>query len=362
VQDPKITGGSSRRGNEADMADYTYEAEASGGPVSAGPLVNLIGAALSLTLIAGIGVWGYKLVLRDVSGVPVVRAMEGPMRIAPDDPGGELAQHRGLAVNAVAAEGGAAPPEDRLMLAPPPVDLAPEDLAVTPEVPGGSPQDAAVSAVSGMIAAAVAVPRSPAEDVVAAEPAPVDPDAPLSQEDILALADRIAAGVSPLSAQDIADLPEVVMTIDGTPVRESLSLGGASVIPASVPGVARSLRPQSRPLRLSSIESIAAETVVPVQAPAATPSVDPRSFAAGTALVQLGAFDSEAMAAAEWAALAARFGALMGGRPMVIQPAETGGRNFWRLRAGGFDDLAEARRFCAALVAEDAVCIPVSVR
>ena len=46
-------------------------------------MANLAGAAVSLALIVGIGIWGYKLIMRDVSGVPVVRAAEGPMRIQP---------------------------------------------------------------------------------------------------------------------------------------------------------------------------------------------------------------------------------------------------------------------------------------
>ena len=50
--------------------------------------LNWVGAILSLGLIAGLGYWAYQLVVRDVTGVPVVRAMEGPMRIAPEDPGG----------------------------------------------------------------------------------------------------------------------------------------------------------------------------------------------------------------------------------------------------------------------------------
>ena len=68
-------------------------------------LTNFAGAALSLALIIGVGVWGYKLVVRDVSGIPVVRAMEGDMRVAPENPGGEIAPHAGLAVNEVAALG-----------------------------------------------------------------------------------------------------------------------------------------------------------------------------------------------------------------------------------------------------------------
>ncbi len=56
--------------------------------------------------------------MRDVSGIPVVRAMEGDMRVLPDNPGGGVAAHTGLSVNEVAAMGEAGGPEDRLVLAP----------------------------------------------------------------------------------------------------------------------------------------------------------------------------------------------------------------------------------------------------
>ena len=46
----------------------------------------------------------------------------------------------------------------------------------------------------------------------------------------------------------------------------------------------------------------------------------------------------------------------------VIEKATSGGRTFYRLRAEGFADLPDARRFCAALVAEKADCIPVVTR
>ena len=71
-----------------------------------GTITNWAGAAVSLALIVGIGVWGYKMLARDVSGVPVVRAASGkPMRVQPEDPGGSPAMHQGLAVNRVAADG-----------------------------------------------------------------------------------------------------------------------------------------------------------------------------------------------------------------------------------------------------------------
>ena len=83
---------------------------------------------------------------------------------------------------------------------------------------------------------------------------------------------------------------------------------------------------------------------------------------AGTRLVQLGAFDNEDQARGEWDRLAARFGDLMVGKSRVVQSAQSGGRTFYRLRAHGFDGEDDARRFCSALVAENAECIPVALR
>src|SRR6056297_390373 len=100
---------------------------------SVGNLVTMLGAALSLALAVGVGVWGYKILMRDVTGVPVIRAMQGEMRVTPDNPGGEIAAHTGLSVNAVPAEGGAAAPEARLVLAPVAAQLRDEDLAVAPD-------------------------------------------------------------------------------------------------------------------------------------------------------------------------------------------------------------------------------------
>ncbi|MFN3575954.1 MAG: SPOR domain-containing protein, partial [Tabrizicola sp.] len=92
-------------------------------------VLNIAGAVTSLALVIGLGVWGYRLAVRDVNGVPVIQAMEGPMRIAPADPGGAIADHQGLAVNELAETGVASPPPERLVLAPRPMELQPEDAA-----------------------------------------------------------------------------------------------------------------------------------------------------------------------------------------------------------------------------------------
>src|SRR3989338_11619198 len=87
-------------------------------------VVNLAGAVCSLALIAGLGIWGDKLAVRDVTGIPVIRALEGALRIAAENPGGEVADNQGLSVNAVAAAGTALPPPPKPGPAPRPGRVA----------------------------------------------------------------------------------------------------------------------------------------------------------------------------------------------------------------------------------------------
>ena len=93
-----------------------------------------------------------------------------------------------------------------------------------------------------------------------------------------------------------------------------------------------------------------------------TGEVTTAAIPVGTKLVQLGAFDSADIAATEWVRMTARFPDFFAGKEQVIQQANSGGRTFFRLRATGFSDLSDARRFCAAMSAEGAACIPVVVR
>jgi hypothetical protein len=79
-------------------------------------------------------------------------------------------------------------------------------------------------------------------------------------------------------------------------------------------------------------------------------------------LVQLGAFDNQDEARQEWLRLTGTFTDLMGGKSLVIQPAQSGGKTFFRLRAHGFTTDDDTRRFCTAMLAENATCIPVVQR
>lgn len=271
-------------------------------------LASVAGALVSLGMIVGMVVWGYQLAARDVTGVPVIRALEGPMRVAPDEPGGKQAAFQGLSVNDVAAEGVAATAPERVILAPPPVTL---DLAAVEMPP------------SDMSLVRAAVPLDPGQGPEDAAPAP----------------DRTAAAAPSQP-------------------------GSARVVPPDVPGVARSPVPPPRPadsIALSAGGQNGGQAGAP-QSAAGRTEIDPDSIAPGTRLVQLGAFEDAKTARSEWQELAGRFAAHFESRDMVIQQAENGGRVFYRLRAHGFADESEARRFCAVLLADQAPCIPVLVR
>ncbi|WP_424967609.1 SPOR domain-containing protein [Dinoroseobacter sp. S375] len=278
-----------------------------------GPLVTSMGAVASLALVAGLGMWGYDLAMRDVAGVPVIRALEGPMRVQPDDPGGRQAEHQGLAVNAVQAEGVAEAPPNQIILAPSPIDLS----TATPAIPEGQ----AVAA--------------PAIDV--AQPAGEEaPEAPAANTTGLAVDNLIRDLVAEEEANRL------------------------QIVPASQPGVARSPRPTARPAAMAFASRAGAGVdFTAISAPLPASFVEPETIALGTRMVQFGAFDDDATARSEWDRISGQFADYLVGKAPVIQQAERAGQVFYRLRATGFEDLADARQFCSLFLAENMACIPV---
>lgn len=321
------------------MAEYTQAPQRGFAPhahpeyavAAASPLgqfTNVMGAVVSLALVVGVGVWGYKLLVRDVSGIPVVRATDGDMRVRPEEPGGEFARHQGLSVNSVAAVGAADGRAEQLRLAPEPIALTEEDQPASE------------------------IAEMPADDSDASQgPAPAASDVAEALESGLvdSLVAQLTQGVAPLDP----------LEAESAPVLASLEVANAGDV-RSTGGLRASLRPSLRPGRAG--RTVSVPPAVSNAAPAATTELDAASLPVGTRLVQLGAFDTPEIARAQWGALNARFAPFMEGKSRVVMQAESGGRTFYRLRAAGFSDIADARRFCSALVAESVDCIPVVTR
>ena len=283
-----------------------------------GSVANWIGALVSLALVIGVSLWAYRLVVRDVSGVPVIKASAEPMRVAPQNPGGTAALNQGLSVNQVVEAGDDTQPEF-VTLAPRPVALGDDDIPT-----------AQIEPVS---TAVIAAPSRKAATV-----------------DIQTLADQIAVEVAPLN--DELDTSEIVR-LDSSSIENALKQA-LSEPQTSVEFV--SLRPKKRPDRLQR------DVAVPSGELAALRELAPDQIPVGTALVQLGAFASPEIAHSEWRRLSGKFSSFMAGRELVIQRAVNGGRIFYRLRAAGFSDLSDARRFCSTLKAAETDCVPVVTR
>jgi len=264
-----------------------------------------------LALMVGGGVWAWQMMQRDVSGVPVVRALEGPLRVAPANPGGTQAAHQGLSVNELAADGTSGLPEE-IVLAPSPLDLT-DDLAR----PAG---DRAVQDTEEML-------------IEVGFPAPGDDTA------------QNAGG---------AALGFV------TPNRSAVTRSPRPV--TRDPQLARPVAPATVDSSDMALAAAVANSVAADLSRSGGVDVDPASIGPGTRLVQLGAYDTVAEARSAWDGLVQRFSPLLDDRGRVIEAAHSGGSVFYRLRAHGFSDERDARRFCAALIDQRLDCIPVLIR
>ena len=278
--------------------------------------INWFGAILSVALITALGVWGYRLATQDISDIPVIRAVEGPMRVAPEDPGGKQAEHQGLAVNLVAAGGGVEDPADRLVLAPEPADLTDEDLPRS-RIDQAAPEPQSQPSDSGNL-----------EN---------QPDMAVSQE----LAQESTEAGLPSSEDELAEEQE-------------------EASPDSENGLTRSPFPSPRPSGDLAAQSIALAVARSHLGQSA--EVEPSGIPAGTPLVQLGAYDSSETARSEWVRLKSQFPDFLRGRNWFVEETVSGGQSFFRLRATGFDSLDDSKRFCSLIFAEGQECIAVEMR
>ncbi|RNF35531.1 SPOR domain-containing protein [Paracoccus methylarcula] len=337
-------------------------------------LTHYLGALASVALMIGLMVWGWQLVSRDVSGVPVIHALQGAARTTPEDPGGELTSYTGYAVNDV-AEGTESAPIDQVAIAPAVAGLTDDDVAM------------------GEFGLAAREPSQQSDVPLSFDGEPV---APLSDSERQAQAEAEAAAAAEhaaaenaVASAEIVDAPasegpvnEVVTDENGVPAQAAAitaALAEAQAV-ADSGTLASSSRPARRPRTVSApapspaaSESTAtgqAASTAVADAPAARPAEaapaaresEPVKVASGGPVVQIGAFDSDAIAKSEWNRLSGKFGSLFSGKGQVIQQHQSNGRTFWRLRVAGFDSGSDAQSFCAAMKAGGTDCIALATQ
>lgn len=206
-------------------------------------------------------------------------------------------------------------------------------LRVKPANPGGLQVDGAndplVSGGAEAKQSAAPLPETPAPQALKAEQQAVTPPAP-------------------------PPAPPVAVVQEATPT--------PPIAPASPPVARAEVAPQPLPPQPPPRPRATAAVVKPPAPLVSTPSLlasaaTSRSApASNAALVQLAALDSETAAMSEWQRLSHKYPDLLGGRRPTIMKTEHGGKTFWRLRTGGFGDVAQATVFCERVKAKGGGC------
>ncbi|MCQ8277934.1 SPOR domain-containing protein [Acetobacteraceae bacterium KSS8] len=151
-----------------------------------------------------------------------------------------------------------------------------------------------------------------------------------------------------------ADRPAAPPVAAGAPASRAQAMTAPAPAAAPVPASAPSPLPAPLPAPVPA--------TLPAPEPAAPPAADharPGASDSGASeagasapatsgryAVQLAAVDSEAAARAEWSRLSHRAPALFAGHGPVIATASRDGKQFFRLRTGGFASIADATSFC----------------
>lgn len=249
-------------------------------------------AAAGLGGLLLLGAVGYGIVGRRPSTIPVIEADSRPLKVKPENPGG------------MQITGADELSDDRSKS---------DRMAPTAEVP--APQAL----------------RAQMQQAAPATPAAVAP---------------MAATVAQPGAQQQGTGPGASPLPDTPAKTLAKSAVQAASVPATVAAAPVAAGPGATP------------SVAPVVVPAPTPAVTmaaPRPVG-GVTLVQLGALASEAAARSEWQRLGRSAPGLLDGREPVVSKIERDGRTYWRLRTGGFSDIADATGFCAKLKAKGGSC------
>lgn len=234
----------------------------------------------------------------------------GPMKVAPENPGGAKIPHQEMTVYQSLNEISEPNPVERI--------LPPPERPMTPPAPAAAP--AASDPVENS--------RVRSADTVPDRPAPAQAptaSAPIGQ------AGR--AGSSPRSLAP----------------------------PPTIAAPSKELQQASRQLKSAPPAEVRAVQVKPVDKPArAAPAPQVASIPAGAYRIQLGSVSTERQATNFWTAQHDKNGDLLGKLALNIEKATISGKTYYRIQAGPLKDSASARSLCDQLKRRQMGCIIVN--
>ena len=285
-------------------------------------IFSIFGAVISLNLILWAGYWTYNIISRDINGIPIVAAQPGPLRVAPDTPGGIEAENIELAVTKIASQ--ELPPNPKAVeLAPSTEKLTPDDLTIFQAIRQKKIIDRQ-AALNNQVHLGVIEPN-------------------LSKEISFEPVNTVTNTANYSITENQSELVAAALALALKPSADNLI--GSAVAQNKF----KQIKPRPRPGSLLEASVSTTETVI-------RPAL--ASVETGLAVVQFGTFATETVAFEEWDRLSKNLSVILDGRPKYVERIKRNGNEIYRLRLGGFVNIDDASRFCSAVISQEN-CVPV---
>ena len=312
---------------EVIMTEQVYSASAEGNLYkdiqnSKLSIFSIFGAVISLNLILWAGYWTYNIISRDINGIPIVAAQPGPLRVAPDTPGGIEAENIELAVTKIASQ--ELPPNPKAVeLAPSTEKLTPDDLTIFQAIRQKKIIDRQ-AALNNQIHLGVIEPN-------------------ISKEISLEPVNTVTNTANYSITENQSELVAAALALALKPSADNL------IANAVAQNKFKQIKPRPRPGSL--LEASVSTTETDIRPALA-------SVETGLAVVQFGTFATETVAFEEWDRLSKNLSVILDGRPKYVERIKRNGNEIYRLRLGGFVNIDDASRFCSAVISQEN-CVPV---
>ena len=214
--------------------------------------------------------------------------------------------------------------------------------------------------LAGVIGVSFLAGRKPAEvPVIQADTRPIrtKPDNPGGMQPTGLTSDAFSGGDG--AAARLAAAPEVP---DPKGLRATQP-AAPPVVALTPPAVVTTAQTVATPVVTQPVAKPAAvQTQSPLaQSPAVAKPVAKPVVAGKGPVAQLAAVGSETSARTEWQALSKRMPDVLGGKQAAFSKVERDGKTYWRVRTGGFADIAAARSFCERVRAKGTGCSVIDI-
>ncbi len=287
------------------------------------PLLIVI-ALLVLAAFAGVVWLAYTQgVQRGRQDVPrIIAAETGPVKTAPEQPGGAANPYKGLKIYNNKA----------------PADTAKNDALPSIITQPGEPMFSAFG------------PKHPAGGTQSAQAKPATAAAPTPAP----VQQQVAVQAPPPAPVHAAPAPAP------TPVQQAPTAAPKpAAAPAKPPVQMAAGKPAPAPVVTKSAPVMTQPAPAPIAVAKSAPVPTATSVVSSNYVAQIAAFKSQAEAEAGWAAFKKNHASTLGGMSPNIVSVDLGEKGTWfRLRTGSFTDKAAAADFCTKLKAEGASCLP----